>query len=122
MGIMSRLNVPDPATVNFSFKAVNSPRFIGKTTCFSFWSDKTPEDLAIATKRLRDNFGEPLLVNEDGTNIPYYVVRATANTGKKVLLAVCLYEGLMVMTKDNSEFVRMALKKFGDFLYEESND
>ena len=119
---MSRLNDPDPEAVNFSFKAVNSPRFIGKTTWFSFWPDKTPEDLAIATKRLRDNFGEPLLLNKDGINMPYYVIRATANTGKKVLLAVHLYEELMVMTKGDTEFIKMARKKFWDFLYEVSND
>ena len=118
---MSKLNVPDHAVINFSFKAVNSPRFIGKTTWFSFYPDKSPEDLAIATKRLRDNFGEPLLINEDGTNFPYYVVRATANTGKKVLLAVCLYESLTVMTKGDSEFIQMARKKFWNFLYEDSN-
>ncbi len=125
MGIISRLNIRRYKTspiVSFTFKAINSTRYICKTNYFSFFADETPEILATTINQIRNKFGEPLLVNENGIDIPYYVIRATANTGKRVYLVISLYEGLTIMTKNNTELIKAARKKLWDFLNDSSKD
>lgn len=112
----------DSPVTGFTFEAINSTRFIGKTSVFSFSADENQDFFAMAVKKLHNNFGDPLIVTENGINIPYYVIRAIASTGKKVILVVCLHEGLMVMTKNNTELISEARDRFWDFLHDVSQN
>ena len=75
--------------MNFTFESLQDENLVGESSYFmDFGEMNSQKDAAIAEGKLLSAFGEPEFTSENYENSFNYIIRATAEGGKSVILTV----------------------------------
>lgn len=85
----ANINDSGENTMKFSFESLQDNTLMAGTSYFMDFGDMgSAEDAAIAEGKLLSAFGQPESVSEDYENSFNYIIRATSDNGKSIILTV----------------------------------
>ena len=94
--------------MNFTFEALDREEYTGGGYLMDFGQMKTMEDAAIVEGKLLSVFGTPTIISENYENSFQYVIRATADDGRAVILNVYGMGIVHIGAGQNDEFTVQA--------------